>query len=191
MFADHVAITLENARLFKEVQTLATLDELTQINNRRRLFELGEIEFERARRHHLPLSAVMIDIDHFKRVNDTYGHAAGDQVMRILAERSLHEIRKMDIFGRYGGEEFTIVLPHTHARDAINLAERFRASIARTPFKTDRGDIPITISLGVASLTEDIPDLASLIDRADTALLSAKNSGRNRIEVYQTRTDAE
>ena len=185
LFADQVAITLENARLFQEVQTLATLDELTKINNRRRLFELGQIEFEKARRHHLPLSAVMIDIDHFKKVNDTYGHAAGDQVMRIIAKRCQFEIRVSDIFGRYGGEEFTILLPHTSPRDASNLAERLRASIAQDPFITERGEIPITISLGVATLTEDISDLASLIDRADTALLEAKNSGRNRSIVYK------
>ncbi|NUM45916.1 MAG: GAF domain-containing protein [Anaerolineales bacterium] len=184
LFSDHVAITLENARLFQEVQTLATLDELTKIKNRRRLFELGQIEFDRTRRHQLPLSAVMIDIDHFKRVNDTYGHAAGDQVMRILAQRCQQEIRKADIFGRYGGEEFTIILPHTYARDALNLAERLRAQIIQTPFQTERGEISITISLGVATYTDDIPDLASLIDRADTALLVAKNSGRNRIVVY-------
>lgn len=185
LFADHVAITLENARLFQEIQVLATIDELTKIKNRRRLFELGQIEFERARRHGLPLSAVMIDIDHFKRVNDTYGHAAGDQVMRILAQRCQQEIRKADIFGRYGGEEFTIILPHALVQDAKNLAERLRAQIIQTPFATDRGEIPITISLGVATLTDDIPDLASLIDRADTALLVAKNFGRNRIIMYQ------
>jgi diguanylate cyclase (GGDEF)-like protein len=131
----------------------------------------------------------MIDIDHFKRVNDTYGHAAGDQVIRILAQKCQYEIRKGDIFGRYGGEEFTILLPHTLAKDAFNLAERLRTSIARSPLETERGEIPITISLGVASFTDDIPDLASLIDRADTALLEAKKSGRNRIEVYQHQTD--
>ncbi|MCB9135515.1 MAG: GAF domain-containing protein [Anaerolineales bacterium] len=184
LYTDHVAITLENARLFQEVQTLATVDELTKIKNRRRLFELGQIEFDRARRHKFPLSAVMIDIDHFKRVNDTYGHAAGDHVMRILSQRCQQEIRKADIFGRYGGEEFTIILPHTLAADALNLAERLRSRIAQMPFETERGEIPITISLGVASLTDDIPDLASLIDRADTALLVAKNSGRNRIVMY-------
>jgi diguanylate cyclase (GGDEF)-like protein len=186
LFADHVAITLENARLFQEVQTLATVDELTKIKNRRCLFELGEIEFDRARRHKLPLSAVMIDIDHFKRVNDTHGHAAGDQVMRTLAQRCQQEIRGADIFGRYGGEEFTIILPHTLAQDAQNLAERLRAQIIQAPVETERGDIPITISLGVATLTDDIPDLASLIDRADTALMVAKNSGRNRVVVYHS-----
>ncbi|GAB4580490.1 MAG: hypothetical protein Fur0022_32310 [Anaerolineales bacterium] len=189
LFTDHVAITLENVRLFQEVQTLANVDELTKIKNRRRLFDLGQMEFDRARRHKLPLSAVMIDIDHFKRVNDTFGHAAGDQVMRILAERCQQEIRKADIFGRYGGEEFTIILPHTHAGDALNLAERLRARIFRTPFETERGAIPITISLGVASLTEEIPDLASLIDRADTALLGAKSSGRNRVVIYEPGTN--
>jgi len=189
LFAYHVAITLENARLFQEVQILAKIDELTQIYNRRRLFELGQIEFEKARRHTLSLSAVMFDIDHFKKVNDTFGHAAGDQVMRILAQRCQAEIRTGDIFGRYGGEEFTVLLPLTMANEAFNLAERLRSSISHTPFETERGEIPITISLGVASLTDDIPDLASLIDRADTALLDAKNSGRNRVEVYQHRTD--
>lgn len=184
LFTDHIAITLENARLFQEVQTLATVDELTKIKNRRRLFELGHIEFERARNNMFHLSAVMIDIDHFKRVNDTYGHAAGDQVMRILAQRCQHEIRKADIFGRYGGEEFTIILPYTLASDAFNLAERLRARISQEPFETERGAIPITISLGVASLMDEIPDIASLIDLADTALLVAKNSGRNQTVMY-------
>ena len=185
LFSDQIAISLENARLFQEVQTLATIDELTGILNRRRMFELGKIEFEKARRYSIPLSAIMIDIDHFKKINDTFGHITGDQVMRILARRCQQIIRGTDVFGRYGGEEFTILLPHTDKANTLLLAERLRTHIAHTPFQTERGEISITISLGVATLTEDIIDLASLIDRADTALLVAKNLGRNRIEEYQ------
>lgn len=185
LFAGQVAISLENARLFQAVQTLATVDELTGILNRRRLFELGNVEFEKARRHAIPLAAIMLDIDHFKKVNDTYGHSVGDQVMRELTRRCQEEIRKSDVFGRYGGEEFTILLPHTDQESALSLAQRLQTKISRTPFPTDYGEIPITISLGITTLTNDVPDLASLIDRADTALLIAKNSGRNRIEIYQ------
>ncbi len=189
LFASQVAIAIDNAKLFEEVQLMATTDELTGINNRRQLFQAGREKFEHARRSGLPFSAIMFDIDHFKKINDNLGHATGDEILHALAETCFHEIRKADIFGRYGGEEFTILLPNTTLEQAKNLAERLRARVENTPFRTNRGEISITISLGVAQISDDIPDLASLIDRADTALYAAKQSGRNQVVVFETSKD--
>ncbi|MFQ5615004.1 MAG: GAF domain-containing protein [Anaerolineales bacterium] len=184
-FANQVAVAIDNARLFENVQYLATIDELTGIYNRRHFFELGEVEFERARRYQHPLSAIMLDIDHFKKINDTYRHASGDQVLRSLARICLESIRKVDILGRYGGEEFTILLPETPLPKACEVAERLRKIVGETSILINGGELSITVSLGVATTTkENIPDLASLLDLADTALYRAKNLGRNRVEVF-------
>ena len=184
LFAQQAAIAIENAGAFGEVQRLAITDGLTGISNRRHLFALGEREFNRARRFDRPLSAIMLDIDHFKQVNDTYGHAVGDQVLCSVAKCCLIGIRDIDIVGRYGGEEFGILLPETAGHDAYNTAERLRQTIAETPTKTKRGSIAVTISLGVAEVTEDTPDLVSLFDHADQALYAAKQGGRNRVCVW-------
>lgn len=181
--ASQTAIAIENARLFEEIQWLATTDELTGINNRRHLFELGRLEVERARRYGHPLSAIMLDIDHFKMINDTHGHGVGDQVLRQIAQGCLQSIREFDILGRYGGEEFAIVLPQTVSAMAQKTAERLRVSIQQKPIKTNVGELSVTISLGVALLHESMTDLASLLDAADSALYLAKQSGRNRVIV--------
>ncbi|MBM3143905.1 MAG: diguanylate cyclase [Chloroflexi bacterium] len=182
-FADHVAIAIENTRLFEEIQWLATTDELTGIHNRRRLFELGHLEIERARRYGNSVSAIMLDIDYFKKINDTYGHGVGDQVLRTLAQECSSSIREIDILGRYGGEEFAVVLPVTDLSDACIIAERLRRQIEGNPFETTQGKLSMTISLGVAEMAEDTPDLATLFDRADTALYAAKQAGRNCVRV--------
>lgn len=178
-FANAAAIALENARLFKEVQRLASIDELTGIHNRRSLFELAERELQRARRFGHPLSAVMLDIDHFKRVNDSYGHIAGDQVLRAVAQHCREAIREVDTLGRYGGEEFVIVLPETELVGARATAERVRCRILDTEIATDQGRVAITLSLGVATL-DQTDDLDALLKRADQALYGAKQAGRNR-----------
>ena len=176
------AIALENARLFGEVQRLAITDGLTGTHNRRHFFELAESELSRARRLGYPVSAIMLDLDHFKQVNDTYGHAIGDQVLRVVAERCGESIRDIDILGRYGGEEFAIILPATDLSGARNVAERIRRCVADVPVPTERGDLTITISLGVASGAQD-DDVASLLNRADAAMYAAKQAGRNRVAV--------
>jgi len=181
--ANQAAITIENVRLFEESQHQAVTDPLTGLYNRRGLFQLGEREVERVRRFGHPLAAIMLDIDHFKQTNDTYSHAIGDQVLRALADCCRATIRDTDILGRYGGEEFALLLPETDAKGAYNLAERLREKVAMTPVLTERGAINITISLGVASYTEQIPDLAVLLDHADTAMYAAKQSGRNRVVI--------
>jgi diguanylate cyclase (GGDEF)-like protein/PAS domain S-box-containing protein len=183
--ADQAASAIENARLYAEVERLATLDEVTGILNRRRLFQLGRREMELSRRYGTSLAAILLDIDLFKKINDTYGHTAGDRVLSGIASTISHNIREIDLFGRYGGEEFVILLPSTGAEAAREVAERVRELVAGLRFDTERGPLEVTISLGVAMLTSDVPSLATLIDRADQAMYSAKQAGRNRVEVYE------
>lgn len=179
-FANQVAVALENARLFKETQTQAITDALCGVYNRRGLFQLGEFEFQRARRISRPFCAMIFDIDHFKRVNDHYGHKVGDQVLQKLAERCQKTSRTVDLISRYGGEEFVILLPETNLESAKRIAERLRQSIMNEPFPTDAGALRITTSIGLAE-AHNIDSLHTLIERADSALYKAKNAGRNRV----------
>jgi diguanylate cyclase (GGDEF)-like protein len=186
------AIALENARLFGEVQRLAITDGLTGTYNRRHFFELAKRELSRGRRYGHPVSAIMLDIDHFKQVNDTYGHTTGDQVLRVVAERCSENTRDIDILGRYGGEEFAIVLPATDLSGAFSTAERLRLCVADVPVPTEQGDLTITISLGVASNAQaqdpGEEDVVSLLNRADAAMYAAKQAGRNRVAVERQAT---
>jgi len=179
-FADRVSIALENARLFSETQNQAITDSLTAVYNRRGLFQLGEYEFARARRIQRPFSAIMLDIDHFKHVNDRYGHATGDQTLRSLAERCQKGSRAMDLVGRYGGEEFVILMPETSLESARLAAERLKQSINTTPLLTDAGPLRVTVSIGVSEMKAD-DNLQSLIEQADAAMYEAKHAGRNRV----------
>jgi diguanylate cyclase (GGDEF)-like protein len=182
-FATTAVAAIRNARLHAEVQRLAVTDPLTGLYNRRGLFELGDREIDRYRRSRRPLAAIMLDIDLFKHVNDTYSHAIGDQVLRTLSARCKEILRDTDILGRYGGEEFAILLPETELEYACLVAERLRNNLAHRPIMTDRGLVSITISLGVTAVYEDSPDLAVLLDRADTAMYAAKQAGRNRLAI--------
>jgi diguanylate cyclase (GGDEF)-like protein len=181
-FAEQVAIALENARLFGETQTQAITDLLTGIYNRRGLFQIGEFEFARARRINRPFSAMILDIDHFKRVNDHYGHATGDQALRQLADRCRKGSRAIDLVGRYGGEEFVLLLTETHIGTARVVAERLRQSIMDEPIETEAGPLRLTVSIGVAE-ANDSDTLKELIERADASLYEAKRAGRNRVIV--------
>jgi diguanylate cyclase (GGDEF)-like protein/PAS domain S-box-containing protein len=196
-FADQVTITLENARLFEETRRLAITDSLTNIYNRRHFLELARREFNRAIRYKIPLSVIMLDIDHFKNVNDTYGHLAGDQVLQTTAYICRKNLRSIDIIGRYGGEEFVILLPETPLRaspaakgitpaqpeslPAEIVAERLRQKIEQTSFEIGENSILIRISLGVAEFADGVIHIENLIDLADRALLQAKSQGRNRV----------
>ena len=182
--ANQAAIAIENAHLFEEIQWLATTDELTGINNRRQLFKLGRQEIERANRYGHSLSAIMLDIDNFKIINDTYGHRRGDKVLNTIAQSCLQGIREIDILGRYGGEEFAVILPETDLKEALATAERLRIGVEDLSVPTSSGVIQITISLGVAKLEAKMTDLASLLDAADSALYIAKQSGRNCVKVH-------
>ncbi len=185
MFASHAALAIQNAHLFAQIRALALNDELTNLPNRRYLFTMGEREVQRARRFEHPLSALMIDIDHFKRINDTYGHLIGDEVLRALATRCRNTIREVDIIGRYGGEEFAVLLPDTNLKDALQIGERLHKAIANASIVTSGGKLSLTISVGVAELREDISDLQDLLDTADQGLYMAKQNGRNRVMSIQ------
>lgn len=186
LLADQAAIAIRNAQLHAEVQDLAITDSLTGLYNLRGFFELGRREVERARRFGRPLTAIMFDLDHFKRVNDTYGHATGNQVLAGLAQHCQHELREVDLLGRYGGEEFAVLLPESDLATARLVGERLRRRVEQAMLDTDRGPMRITISLGVAALDEECADLDDLLERADQALYAAKRAGRNRVRVWPT-----
>lgn len=184
-FANQVALAIQNARLFSEVQQLASTDSLTGLHNRRHFMELSKREFGRARRYQRPLTAIMMDIDHFKQVNDTCGHAVGDQALKIVADRFRKTVRDIDILGRYGGEEFTALLLETDLDGARIVAERLRQCIVAPPINIEGSALIITISVGVAILDKTCAGLDILLVRADQALYAAKQAGRNRISIWQ------
>jgi len=176
-------MAVENARLFDEVQRLANTDELTGLSNRRDLYERGQREMDRARRDDRPVSALMLDIDKFKLVNDTYGHSVGDEVLREIAVRIGKAVRDVDIVGRYGGEEFAVILPDSSLEVAVAVAERVRTEISERPFDTESGPLPIFASLGVATALRSNNDaVGHLLDRADTAMYQAKQSGGDLVK---------
>jgi diguanylate cyclase (GGDEF)-like protein/PAS domain S-box-containing protein len=186
-FADQASIAIENAGLYEDVQALALTDPLTGLFNRRALFQLGEREVVRSQRFHHPLAVIMLDIDHFKAVNDCWGHPNGDRVLAALSTCLRAQIRNVDLAARYGGEEFTLLLPETDQASAMMVAERIRASVSNllTNPAPDEGTSPqpiqVTISLGVVTLSAETETLVDLIARADQALYAAKNAGRNRV----------
>ncbi len=179
LFAQQAAIAIDNARLFEQVQQLATIDELTGIYNRRKLFELGRAEFNRSKRYNIPFSVLLIDIDNFKHVNDQYGHATGDIVLKKVTEVCGHSIRDVDILGRYGGEEFVVLLPYTTLDQACIIAKRLRKMIEETEIEVQGNLIRVTVSIGVVQKGAKTQNIESLLDRADTAMYKAKDSGRN------------
>lgn len=183
-FATTTSAAIQNAMLHAKVQTMAITDPLTEQYNRRGFFDLAQREMERFSRYHYPLAAIMLDIDRFKEVNDTYGHRTGDRVLRALAERITQNIRQVDILGRYGGEEFAILLPETELFKACEIAERIRSAVANQPIvETEQGPVSVSISVGVTRATKATTTLAELLEQADKALYMAKEKGRNRVEI--------
>jgi two-component system, cell cycle response regulator len=164
----------------------ASHDALTGLWNRRAILEMIQQELDRSDRVGTNLGLVICDVDHFKQVNDNYGHLAGDAVLRELAKRIDSSLRSYDSVGRYGGEEFIILIPGSDSAAAAELAERLRASVADLPMQTNEGEFRCTMSFGATALNkrQDF-DLNSLIREADEALLLAKNTGRNRVEIWQ------
>jgi diguanylate cyclase (GGDEF)-like protein len=185
VLAAHAAAAIENARLFSRTQHLAVTDALTHIYNRHRFFELAEREFKRARRYTRPLTVLMIDIDHFKVVNDTYGHAVGDETLYRISRNILEELRETDILGRYGGDEFIALLPETDADQALAIAQRLCRQVARIRIEHSTKFGPeITISVGIAALNPSHDRLSILLQQADQALYAAKEAGRNQAQVW-------
>jgi diguanylate cyclase (GGDEF)-like protein len=179
MLATYAAIALENHGMFQHIQTLATTDPLTELHNRRHLFDLGERELARSRRFGRCMGVMMLDIDHFKMVNDQHGHAIGDQVLHALGSILKNGVREIDIVGRYGGEELVIVLPEANLSGATEVAERLRREI-ENHFTHSR--LPaITVSIGIASLEETDDDFAAIVHRADLAMYRAKQAHGNLV----------
>jgi len=182
---------LELERELAKLKELSNVDALTGLYNRRHLFSLLRGELKRARRYAFDLSVVMADVDHFKRVNDTHGHDVGDEALVHVASVLSSAIREEDFLGRYGGEEFCVVLPQTSLEDGARLAERARKRMAAMPLLLPGVHISLTISLGVSSFLAGDPfDLNDLVKRADAELYRAKDSGRNRV-CYQGQEAAE
>jgi diguanylate cyclase (GGDEF)-like protein len=171
----------ELKRLNEEVLKLARVDQLTSLLNRRGFYEAGEREVLAANRFHKPLAAIMIDVDHFKNFNDTHGHATGDDVLRWVAQRCTKCVREVDLVGRYGGEEFSILLPETDREGGETAAEWIRAVVADSPCESAGNMLSVTISLGVAALKHGEMSLDELLQTADRALYRAKLGGRNQV----------
>jgi len=164
----------------------ARFDQLSKTYNRRSLIELGNMEIERAKRYGLPLSLLMMDLDHFKKVNDTYGHDAGDAVLCQFSIICNQQLRGTDNLGRIGGEEFVVLLPHSDIKVALEVAERIRKEVADTDFEIAGGkSIKVTVSVGVASLDERITSITDLIKQGDEAMYISKKNGRNRVTVAE------
>ncbi|PWH16657.1 MAG: hypothetical protein DDG59_08925 [Anaerolineae bacterium] len=187
MFANHAALAMVNARLFQEIQRLAVTDTLTGLYNRRYFFERACQEFTRSCRYHHPLTLIMCDLDHFKSVNDTYGHPAGDLVLQTISHLVLETVRKSDLVARFGGEEIILLLPETAPQYGESLAERLRQKIAATLIPVNNHSIAITASFGVCGAypldcrLEPRRAIEIMIELADQALYQAKQSGRNRV----------
>lgn len=169
---------LIEARDALEIQ--ATRDGLTGVYNRRTLIERLQTELSRATRQHHPVGLLMLDLDHFKSVNDTWGHLAGDAVLRAACERMETVVRPYDLLGRFGGEEFVLVVPGAGPDDMLEVAERVRRAIAAGPVAVDGGAVPVTASIGVASMV-GVSDANVLIHAADEALYAAKDGGRDQV----------
>jgi diguanylate cyclase (GGDEF)-like protein len=180
VIASQAAGSLEHAQAYARLETLATTDGLTGLLNHRNFQERLDEMLARAERHGKKVCLIFTDIDHFKSINDTYGHPAGDLVLREVAAVLAASVRKIDVVARYGGEEFALVLEETDAAGGSGLAERIRSEVASRLFRSEQGNFRVTVSLGVAVYPEDARRKDALVDRADQALYAAKRGGRNR-----------
>jgi diguanylate cyclase (GGDEF)-like protein len=178
-----LGIAIENARLYEATKSLSLHDSLTGLWNHEEIHRILDTQLARADREGTSVAVIMADLDHFKKVNDTYGHIAGDTVLRVTAELMRSLVRPYDAVGRYGGEEFLIVLPGCDAKHVAGVAERFRKRIGGERINTPEGMIPVTVSMGVAASDKGKRrGMNTLVRAADSALYRAKENGRNRVE---------
>jgi len=182
--AQQVSIAMDNAKLFDKMQEMAITDSLTGLYNRRYFYLILGNEIERAKRYQSPLSLIMMDIDHFKLVNDKFGHLIGDQVLQSVSETCKKLLRHIDSMFRYGGEEFMIILPETNQEEALKVAERICSTVAESTIKTKKGNVKITISIGVSEYGENHPTSNKFIESADRTMYTAKKAGRNCVRVF-------
>lgn len=188
-----VAMSLENCINLERIKRIGLTDPLTGVNNRRFFDQRLQEEVARAQRHEVPLSCLMLDIDHFKNINDTYGHPLGDRVLIDAAAIMRTQLRGSDLLARYGGEEFAALLTHTNTHDALEIAERIRSAIAEHAFlAADKNSLRVTLSTGIATLqrggTDVLGECARLVASADHALYAAKHAGRNRVCCFEPET---
>lgn len=191
--ADQVGLAVQNARLHEQTVALSITDPLTGIPNRRHLFQQLEAEIARAARFDTTLSVLMLDIDHFKHLNDSAGHSAGDEVLRQVCQLLKQNLRKVDTLARYGGEEFVVLLPQISRDEAVEVAQKLRQSIAKADLAHGKNQPGgrVTISVGLATLPQDATERTKLVDCADAALYAAKRNGRNRVVPFQRGMEAE
>lgn len=176
-----VSDVTETASFERRLRDLNARDPLTGLGNRRMFQDRAELEVTRHRRYRRPLSLAIVDLDHFKRVNDTLGHLAGDEVLREIAGRMQVALRETDLVTRFGGEEFTCLLPETDPETAMAIGERLRRAVEATPVQWGETPIPVSASIGLATSPEGCEPIDSLLTRADAALYTAKLSGRNQV----------
>ncbi len=171
----------ERHRMEEELRQLATTDPLTGASNRRHFIDKASAELKRCKRYGSKMAVLMLDVDYFKQVNDTYGHCIGDEVLKQLVHCCHQELRTNDIFGRFGGEEFAAVLVESHQETALQTCERLSQQISKLKIRSGREQVSITVSIGLAMHSAADTSIDSLLKRADDALYSAKNAGRNQI----------
>ena len=165
----------------QELERAAQLDYLTGIYNRRAIEDLARRAIAASRRHGMPMAMMIVDVDHFKRINDQFGHETGDQALMETVRRLRESLRSEDLVGRLGGEEFVAILPNTDAASALAAAERVRVAFADTPMRFENESVTVTISAGVALLAPGDQQFSHLLRRADRAMYAAKNAGRNQV----------
>jgi diguanylate cyclase (GGDEF)-like protein len=187
--ASHASVALERTGFYQkseDLRKISVTDSLTDLFNRRFFQDRLTEEIERAKRHTQSLSVIMLDIDSFKNYNDTYGHQAGDEALRMIAGIIRNSVRNIDVVARYGGEEFAVILPMTEANAAREIAERIRSGVASRyyPDESHRSAVKLTTCLGISCFPQDADSLFDLVGNADKALYLAKVSGKNRVSVF-------
>ena len=175
------ALALRRVNLYREIEKIAITDSLTDVHTRRHLMERLQEELSRSKARKIKMSVLMIDVDHFKSFNDQYGHLTGDQILRKMAQILKENIREIDIAGRFGGEEFCVLLPDTDRDGAQYAAERIRQATEKTAIEAYDNTVKATVSIGLATFPKDGQNIDELIEKADQALYQAKQSGRNRV----------
>lgn len=172
-------LVFELERAHRQLTVLATQDDLTGVHNRRHFMAVVQREWDRARRYNTAAALLLIDADHFKRVNDQHGHLCGDELLRAIAKTVGTSLRQADVLARFGGEELIVFLPHTDPLGALDVAERIRERVQALSVDWDSGKVSTTVSIGVAPMRAELPTLDWMIHEADTALYAAKSDGRN------------
>ncbi len=171
--------------LYKEVERISLIDPLTELSNRRSFFTEGQRALQLAIRHQRKLSFAMLDIDFFKKINDTYGHAFGDKVLVTVANECKKEIRKTDFLARFGGEEFCFLFPETSLNKAAIIAERIRYAISQLKFVAEKKNFSVTVSIGVSKLLDSNDNMENMLKRSDNCLYKAKEAGRNSVVLWK------